>query len=83
MGSPDAYIAPMGMQGAVAELERMAPSWLAGAHGAAMLQAWVLPHVQSWLTDTLHTLRGWKARQMELLQSQTIHDTSVHTPAAA
>jgi hypothetical protein len=51
MGSPDAYIAPMGMQGAVAELERMAPSWLAGAHGAAMLQAWVLPHVQSWLTD--------------------------------
>jgi histidinol-phosphate aminotransferase len=62
-------IAPMGMQGAVAELERMAPSWPVGAHGVAMLQAWVRPEVQSWLTDTLHTLRGWKARQIERLQA--------------
>ena len=34
-----------------------------------MLQAWVRPEVQSWLTDTLHTLRGWKARQIERLQA--------------
>ena len=62
-------IAPMGMQGAVTELERMAPSWPVGAHGVAMLQAWVRPEVQAWLAETLPTLRRWKARQIELLQA--------------
>jgi histidinol-phosphate aminotransferase len=62
-------VCPMGMQGAVAELERMAPSWTVGAHGVAMLQAWVRPEVQAWLTDTLHTLRSWKVRQIDRLQA--------------
>lgn len=62
-------IAPMGMQGAVAELERMAPSWPVGAHGVALLQAWVRPDVQAWLAGTLHTLRSWKVRQTDLLQA--------------
>jgi len=39
-----------------------------GAHGVAMLQAWVTPEVQGWLADSLHTLRDWKERQIALLQ---------------
>ena len=63
-------IAPLGMQAAVAELDRMAPSWLLGAHGVALLQAWVQPDVQAWLAQSLHTLRSWKTRQIEMLQSR-------------
>ena len=62
-------IAPMGMQGAVAELERMAPSWPVGAHGVAMLLAWVRADVQAWLLEAIPTLRVWKARQIDLLQA--------------
>jgi len=54
------------------DLERlnlMAPSWPVGAHGVAMLQAWVSPAVQDWLADSLQTLRHWKLRQTELLTS--------------
>lgn len=50
-------------------LEQLCPSWPIGAHGVAMLQAWVNPQVQTWLADSLHTLREWKARQMGLCQS--------------
>jgi histidinol-phosphate aminotransferase len=51
----------------VSSLVQMAPSWPVGAHGAAMLQAWVAPEVQAWLRDSLQTLRDWKARQIGLL----------------
>jgi histidinol-phosphate aminotransferase len=34
-----------------------------------MLQAWAQPEVQGWLLDSLHTLRRWKARQMEMLSA--------------
>jgi len=61
-------IAPLGMQGAVAELARLAPSSVLGAHAVALLQAWAQPDTQAWLVQSLLTLRSWKARQIELLQ---------------
>ena len=60
-------IAPEGAQDAVAALQLLAPSWPLGAHGVAMLQAWLQPSVQEWLRDSLDTLRGWKSRQIALL----------------
>jgi histidinol-phosphate aminotransferase len=51
----------------VSALLQMAPSWPVGAHGVAMLQAWVVPEVQVWLRDSLQILRGWKSRQIDML----------------
>jgi histidinol-phosphate aminotransferase len=62
-------IAPLNAQDTVAQLEALCPSWPLGAHGVALLQAWVQPEVQAWLRDSLETLRGWKARQMALCES--------------
>ncbi|MDA8520083.1 aminotransferase class I/II-fold pyridoxal phosphate-dependent enzyme [Acidovorax sp. NCPPB 4044] len=50
----------------VAALQSLAPSWPVGAHGVAMLSAWVAPDVQRWLAGTLDTLRAWKAAQQAL-----------------
>ena len=52
----------------IEQLRLMAPSWVLGAHGAALLQAWVSPEVQAWLASCLPLLRDWKARQIKLLQ---------------
>ena len=60
-------IAPLGAQSAVLALNALAPSWVVGAHGVALLHAWVQPDVQAWLTQSLHTLRLWKAQQIALL----------------
>lgn len=62
-------IAPPGADAAVAQLEGLAPSWPVGAHGVAMLQAWTRPEVQTWLTNSLATLRDWKTRQIALCES--------------
>ncbi len=62
-------IAPVNAEADVWALEQLCPSWPIGAHGVAMLQAWVNPKVQTWLADSLHTLRDWKARQIGLCQS--------------
>lgn len=62
-------IAPQGAHNSVAALERMCPSWPVGAHGVAMLQAWVQPEVQAWLASSLVTLREWKARQIAQLEA--------------
>lgn len=60
-------IAPLGVTDAeLAALRALAPSWVVGAHGVAMLQAWVTAPVQDWLQSTLQTLRGWKAQQLAL-----------------
>ena len=70
-------IAPL--HAAAAELQalrQLAPSWVIGAHGVAMLQAWVTAPVQRWLTDSLNTLRGWKVQQLALcarLGWQVVH----------
>jgi histidinol-phosphate aminotransferase len=62
-------IAPVNSDAAVDALQLLAPSWPIGAHGVAMLQTWVRPEVQAWLADCLPVLRGWKARQISLLQN--------------
>jgi histidinol-phosphate aminotransferase len=62
-------IAPQGAHNSVAALERMCPSWPVGAHGVAMLHAWAQPEVQTWLAESLLTLREWKARQITQLEA--------------
>ena len=49
-------------------LRDLAPSWVVGAHGVAMLQAWVGAEVQQWLAHSMDTLRGWKAAQLALCE---------------
>ena len=60
-------IAPLGAQSAVLALNALAASWVVGAHGVALLHAWVQPEVQAWLAQSLHTLRLWKAQQIDML----------------
>ena len=62
-------IAPLGSDVAVQQLDALAPSWVVGAHGAAMLTAWTQPEVQTWLLQSLASLRLWKSRQIEQLTS--------------
>ena len=62
-------IAPIGAEAQVGALEALGPSWPVGAHGVAMLQAWVQPEAQAWLADSLGVLRGWKTRQMAVLEA--------------
>lgn len=50
----------------LAALRDLAPSWVVGAHGVAMLQAWTTPQVQAWLQASLVQLRAWKAQQVQL-----------------
>ena len=50
-------------------LARLAPSWPVGAHGVALLETWIGTEAQTWLAQSLHTLRGWKARQRALCES--------------
>lgn len=47
----------------------LAPSWIIGAHGVTMLQAWTTLTVQEWLANSLHTLRDWKTQQLALCAS--------------
>ena len=62
-------IAPLDSEEDVVQLERLAPSWLLGAHGVAMLQAWTTPAAQAWLAASLPALREWKTRQIALCES--------------
>jgi histidinol-phosphate aminotransferase len=60
-------IAPSAAQQMAGEVESLAPSWVLGAHGVAMLLAWCEPEVQRWLDQSRDTLRAWKRRQLEVL----------------
>ncbi len=62
-------IAPLDAQACVAALERLGASWPVGAHGVALLQAWVQPDVQAWLTESLYVLRAWKIQQIAMLHA--------------
>jgi len=62
-------VAPVGAGEAVFQLDQLSASWPVGAHGVALLQAWLDPGVQTWLADSLVTLRGWKARQIALCEA--------------
>ena len=53
----------------IAALQALAPSWVVGAHGVALLTAWARPSVQHWLQGSLQTLRAWKAQQQALCES--------------
>lgn len=63
-------LVPAHAQDAAAQLDALAPSWVVGAHGEAMLHAWTQPAVQQWLAQSLVLLRQWKERQVALLQAQ-------------
>jgi histidinol-phosphate aminotransferase len=60
-------IAPLGADVAVHKLNAMAPSWVVGSHGVALLMAWTQPQVQAWLVHSVVRLGQWKARQIEQL----------------
>lgn len=60
-------IAPLGATQAARALDELAPSWPLGAHAVALLDAWMQPASQDWLTRSLDTLRQWTAVQRELL----------------
>ena len=62
-------IAPLAAQAAAEKLDALAPSWVIGAHGVAMLQAWTRSDTQAWLHTSLRTLQDWKVRQEQVLQS--------------
>lgn len=59
-------VAPEGAQGAVAALQALAPSWVVGAHGVALLEAWTTPQVQQWIADSRARLAQWKKAQIAL-----------------
>lgn len=52
-------IAPRGGEAPVVELQALAPSWPIGAHGEALLLAWVQPAVQDWVVSSRRTLAEW------------------------
>ncbi|MEG0148823.1 MAG: aminotransferase class I/II-fold pyridoxal phosphate-dependent enzyme [Comamonas sp.] len=62
-------IAPLQVAAAeMSALRALAPSWVVGSHGVAMLQAWVRADVQQWLSASLHQLRDWKRQQLALCE---------------
>jgi histidinol-phosphate aminotransferase len=61
-------IAPAAACEAAAHAARLAPSWVLGAHGVALLQAWCDPQVQAWLQASKTRLRAWKRQQLALLR---------------
>lgn len=75
-------IAPQEAEEAVEKLSCLAPSWPLGAHGVAMLEAWVQPSVQNWITSSRGVLSEWQARQTEWLQSLGWRFLSSHAPFA-
>ncbi|MEG1733781.1 MAG: aminotransferase class I/II-fold pyridoxal phosphate-dependent enzyme, partial [Comamonas sp.] len=62
-------IAPLQVAAAeMSALRELAPSWVVGSHGVAMLQAWVRADVQQWLSASLIQLRAWKRQQLALCE---------------
>lgn len=62
-------IAPVHAQAAALALDAMAPSWVLGAHGVAMLSAWARADTQAWVSQSLDTLRQWKQHQVAMLEN--------------
>jgi histidinol-phosphate aminotransferase len=61
-------IAPVGAEDLVARLEALAPSWLLGADGVALLAQWIGDEAQRWVEGSLPTLSEWKAAQIALCE---------------
>ena len=62
-------IAPQGADADIEAMNRLCPSWPIGAHGVAMLRAWMQPDAQVWLAASLNILRDWKVQQLALCES--------------
>lgn len=62
-------IAPVHAQTAAAALDAMAPSWVLGAHGVAMLHSWAQADTQAWVAQSLDVLRAWKRQQISALEN--------------
>jgi histidinol-phosphate aminotransferase len=62
-------LAPLASEATVQQLGALAPSWVLGVHGVALLTAWVQDDTQAWLRDSLQMLATWKQRQVALLQA--------------
>jgi histidinol-phosphate aminotransferase len=62
-------IAPVHAQAAAAALDALAPSWVLGAHGVAMLHSWAQADTQAWVAGSLETLRQWKGHQISALEN--------------
>ena len=59
-------LAPEGAGAHVAALQSLAPSWVVGAHGVALLEAWTTPAVQQWIARSRLQLAQWKSAQIDL-----------------
>ncbi|WP_159916760.1 aminotransferase class I/II-fold pyridoxal phosphate-dependent enzyme [Pantoea sp. 18069] len=59
-------LAPEGAEDHVAALQALAASWVVGAHGVALLEAWTTPAVQQWVARSRDQLAQWKAAQIDL-----------------
>lgn len=57
-------VAPEGSEAVVAHLQALAPSWPVGAHGLALLHAWMGEDAQRWLLHSHGMLAQWKQRQL-------------------
>lgn len=62
-------IAPLHGAALAESLQGLAPSWPLGAHGVALLQAWVQTDTQAWLAHSRQQLAGWKTAQIDSLQA--------------
>ncbi len=62
-------IAPVHAQASAAALDAMAPSWVLGAHGVAMLHSWAQPDTQAWVAQSLDSLREWKRHLISALEN--------------
>lgn len=62
-------IAPLHGAALATALEALAPSWPLGAHGVALLQAWVQADVQAWLAHSRQQLAVWKVAQIDRLKA--------------
>lgn len=62
-------IAPLNAAMDISQLARLAPSWLIGAHGCAMLASWTDSNVQDWVVQCRSILSQWKARQIEVCEA--------------
>lgn len=52
------------------KVRALAPSWPLGAHGVAMLAAWVDAAVQAWVVQSRATLTAWKAALVTALRQR-------------
>ena len=73
-------LAPLQAQHAAAQMDALAPSWVVGAHGVALLMAWTQAAPQDWLQSSLQTLRVWKRQQIQGLQALGWHCLPSDTP---